>query len=193
MITLMPKKINYTLSSEELLTIEQAIKNHPDLRLRERARIIRLLHQGHKHPAVAELLAISSSQVYYWHNRWRQEGLEGLRDKQRTGRPVIGTEQVRAEVEKVLETDPQALGYAFTVWNAPRLLAYLEQELGLRMHENTLRNLLSQMDYAYRRPKHDLANLQDADAKAAAQELIDDLKKKRVRERSNYSLWTKQP
>lgn len=193
MIESMPKKINYTLSSDELLTIEQAIKNHPDLRLRERARIIRLLHQGRQHQEVADLLAISIGQVYYWHKRWRQEGVDGLSDKQRPGRPSIGTEQVRAEIEKLLETDPQELGYAFTVWNAPRLLAYLEQEQGIRMHENTLRNLLSQMDYVYRRPKHDLANLQDADAKAAAQELLDDLKKKRVPAKSNSSLWTKQP
>lgn len=193
MIGNMPKKINYTLSNEELLTIEQAIKKHPDLRLRERARIVRLLHQGHKHQAIADWLAISVGQVYYWHKRWRQEGLDGLRDKQRTGRPEIGTAAVKAEVEKLLETDPQELGYAFTVWNVPRLLAHLEQEKGIRMHENTLRNLLSQMDYAYRRPKHDLANLQDGDAKAAAQELLDDLKKKRVPEKSSYSLWTKRP
>ena len=66
MIESMPKKINYTLSESELLTIEQAIKNHPDLRLRERARIIRLLHQGYKHDVIADLLAISRSQVYYW-------------------------------------------------------------------------------------------------------------------------------
>jgi transposase len=189
----MPKKINYTLSNAELLTIEQAIKNHPDLRLRERARIIRLLHQGHQHEAVADLLAISRGQVYYWHKRWRAEGLDGLADKPRPGRPVVGTEAVRAEVEKLLATDPQELGYAFTVWNAPRLLAYLEQERGITMHENTLRNLLAKMAYAYRRPKHDLANLQDADAKAKAQELLDDLKKKPAAEKSNYSLWTKQP
>lgn len=187
------KKINYNLSTEELLTIEQAIKNHQDLRVRERARIIRLLHKGHNHQEVAELLSISSGQVYWWHKRWREEGLTGLSDKPRSGRPTIGNEELLAQLEAVLETDPQELGYAFTVWNIPRLLAYLDQEMGVRMHENTLRNLLRKMAYVYRRSKHDSTSLQDADAKARAEEVLDALKKRPVPKKSNFSLWTKQP
>lgn len=193
MLHTMPKKINYTLTSEELLTIEQAIKNHEELRVRERARIIRLLHKGHKHQEVADLLAISIGQVYWWHKRWREESLDGLSDKQRTGRPPIGTEEVRAQVEKLLETEPQELGYAFTVWNAPRLLTYMKEEVGVQMHENTLRNILADMGFVYRRPKHDLTSLQDAEAKERAEEVIDELKKKPAPAKSNYSLWTKQP
>lgn len=177
MIDTMPKKINYTLSNEELLTIERAIKNHPDLRVRERARIIRLLHQGRRSKQIAGLLAISYGQVYYWHQRWCQAGLDGLGDKPRSGRPPIGTEELKAKLEKLLEINPQDLGYAFTAWNLPRLQTYLNQEWGVTMHINTLRNLLSEMDYVYRRPKHDLGNLQDPDAKAAAQETLDELKK----------------
>jgi transposase len=182
----MPKKINYTLTNKELLTIEQAIKNDENLRVRERARIIRLLHRGQKHQEVADLLAISIGQVYWWHQRWRKEGLAGLSDKQRTGRPTIGTEEVRAQLEKLLETEPQELGYAFTVWNAPRLLTYMKEEAGVQMHENTLRNILADMGFVYRRPKHDLTSLQDAQAKERAEEVLDELKKK-------PALWTKQP
>lgn len=189
----MPKKINYTLTQTELLNIEQAIKNHPDLRLRDRARIIRLLHLEHKPQEVAELLSISPGQVYYWHKRWRTEGLDGLADRPRSGRPVVADEDLQAELEKLLATNPQELGYAFTVWGVSRLLAYLKKELGTSMHENTLRNLLDKMGYVYRRPKHDLANLQDEDAKAKAQEMLDDLKKKPAPVKSTYSLWTKQP
>jgi len=187
----MPKKINYTLTNTELLTIEQAIKSHPDLRVRERSRIIRLLHQGYNHEAIAELQAISIGQVYYWHKRYREEGLAGLTDKQRTGRPVVGTEAVRTQITAVLETDPQELGYAFTVWDVPRLLTHLQEECGIQMHRNTLRNLLLDMDYVHRRPKHDLGNLQDKEAKESAQEWLEELKKRPKPEKSNFSLWTK--
>ena len=193
MLEAMPKKINYTLSNEELLTLEQVIKNHEELRVRERARIIRLLHKGQKQLEVAELLAISVGQVYWWHKRWREEGLVGLSDKPRPGRPTIGTKEVRAQIEKLLESEPQELGYAFTIWNAPRLLTYLKEELGIQMHENTLRNLLADMGFVYRRPKHDLTSLQDADAKERAEEVLDALKKKLAPAKSNFSLWTKQP
>ena len=81
--------------------------------------------------------------------------------------------------------------YGFNVWTVKRLLAHMEQETGVRVHENTLRNMLEELDYVLRRPKHDLGNLQDEKAKATAQEIIEDLKKKPNAVKSNYSLWTK--
>jgi transposase len=189
----MPKRNNYTLTESELLTIEQAIKNDLDLRLRQRALIIRLLHKGYKPEAIADVLSISTGPIYYWHNRWRKEGLDGLRDKPRSGRPPISNEAYRHKLEEVLATDPRELGFAFSVWTPARLLAYMEQETGVVMHENTLRNLLNELDYVYRRPKHDLRHLQDKEAKAAAEETLEMLKKKPSMAKSNFSLWTKRP
>jgi putative transposase len=189
----MPKRIEYTLTETELLTIEQAIKNDPDLRLRQRAQIVRLLHKGYKPEAIADVLSISTGPVYYWHSRWRKEGLDGLRDKPRSGRPRIGDEAYRHKLEEVLATDPQRLGFAFTVWTPARLLAYMEQETGVAMHENTLRNLLDELDYVYRRPKHDMSHLQDKKAKAEAEETLEMLKKKPNKAKSNFSLWMKRP
>jgi hypothetical protein len=38
-----------------------------------------------------------------------------------------------------------------------------------------------------------LGNLQDEKAKVTAEEILEELKKKPVAEKSNYSLWTKRP
>jgi len=46
MMKAMPKRINPILSESQQSEIEQAIKSQEDLRVRERARIIRLLHKG---------------------------------------------------------------------------------------------------------------------------------------------------
>jgi len=189
----MPKKINYTLSEEELLAIEQAIKNHPDLRVRERARLIRLLHKGHKHPEVAEIMGISVGQVYWWHKRWRQERVEGLADFPRSGRPHAADEGYRARLEELMETDPHELGYGFNVWTSARLMAHMKRETGVVVTERTFLNILARMDFVYRRPKHDLAPLQEKEAKERAEETVDELKKKPKEKRSNFSLWTKQP
>ena len=68
----MPKRINYSLSESQENELEQAIKSHTDLRVRERARIIRLLHKGRPPQEVAELLAVSVGQVYWWSKRWQK-------------------------------------------------------------------------------------------------------------------------
>lgn len=189
----MPKIIKYTLTESELLTIEQTIKKDPDLRVRQRAQIIRLLHKGYEPAEIAELLSMSTGPVYYWHKRWREEGIDGLRDKARSGRHVKGDEAYRQQLEETLEADPQELGYAFTVWTPARLLAHMTTKTNVTMHPNTLRNMLKEMDYVYRRPKHALDHLQDEAVKEAAQETVEMLKKKQKQKKSNFSLWTKQP
>lgn len=189
----MPKKINYTLTESELLTIEQAIKSDPDGRVQQRALIIRLLHKGRKPDEVADLLSISVGQVYWWHKRWRQAGLDSLSDKERSGRPPVDDEAYRRKLEEVLETEPHELGYGFNVWDTPRLMAHMAKETGVTMTDRTFRNVLDRMDYVYRRPKHDLTPLQDKAAQERAEETIEALKKKPKKAKSNFSLWTKRP
>ena len=189
----MPKLINYTLSESELLTIEQAIKSDPDWRVQQRAHIIRLLHKGHKPEEVADLLVISIGQVYWWHGRWRQDGLAGLSDKERSGRPPIDDEAYRQKLEQLLLTEPHELGYGFNVWDTSRLMAHMGKETGVTMTDRTFRNILDRMDYVYRRPKHDLTPLQDQEARERAEETIETLKKKPNEAKSNFSLWMKRP
>jgi len=53
--------------------------------------------------------------------------------------------------------------------------------------------LLDDLGYVYRRPKHDLTHLQNAQAKQQALELLDELKKGATTMLSNSSLWMKLP
>ena len=189
----MPKKINYTLTTEQLQTIETAIKNHPNLRVRQRAQMIRLLNLGHKPQEVGELLSVSGALVYMWHSRWREAGLEGLVDKAKPGRPKVGGEEYRKRLAEIIETDPHTLGYGFNVWTTKRLILHMEKETAVLVHKNTMINMLEELDYVFRRPKHDLSNLQNKEAKETAADILEDLKKKPNKAKSNYSLWTKQP
>lgn len=188
----MPKRIDYTLTENELSEIEEAIKNHADLRVRQRARIIRLLNLGYKRQEIAKILSISTGQVHYWYKRWKESGIEGLSDLQRSGRPPVTTDEYNRKLEEAIETEPKELGFAFNVWTKAKLRAYMHELTGILVHPNTLSNRLKKLGYAYLRPKHDLTSLQDENAKEKAVETLDELKKKPKRAKSTYSLWTKQ-
>ena len=189
----MPKRVDYTLSDDEIVIIETAIDKHADLRVRERARIVRLLHLGHAQKETAHLLKMSVGKVNYWYKRWKEEGIEGLADKSRDGRPRITDEAYEKLLAKTIETDPQTLGFKFTVWGVETLRAYMYQQTGIQVHANTLRNRLAEMDYVYRRPKHDLNGLHDETTRERAVEVIEMLKKSQKKEKSTSSLWMKQP
>jgi transposase len=189
----MPKRIDYQLSEREQKVIKQAIRSDPRPEVRQRAQVIRLLHLGKKPAEVAELMGISLVSAYGWHERWRREGVEGLADKPRSGRPPLATAEYRAKLAEVMGKEPSTFGYSFTVWTVARLIAHLAQETEIRLSEDTLRTLLKEQDYVYRRPKHDLKPLQDKAAKQRALETLEMLKKRPRPASSNYSLWTKRP
>ena len=73
-----------------------------------RARIVLLSAEGNTYHAVAEGVGISRQAVCKWHNRYLQQGLSGLHDELRPGRPrSISDEEVAMIVRKTLKTKPQ--------------------------------------------------------------------------------------
>ena len=189
----MPKRINYQLNAEDLKQVEAAMQSADDGQVRQRATAIRMLHLGQPALAVSELLNVSLATVYNWHEGWRASGLAGLADAPRSGRPKVATDAYVRALRDTIECDPTTLGYEFTVWTIGRLLAHLVHVTGITMSDESFRTLLAEQGYVYRRPKHDRKPLQDPQARATAQTLLDELKKRPKPVRSSYSLWTKPP
>lgn len=187
----MAKARDYNLNEDEMAQLERAIRQDKRPEVRQRSIAIRLLHLGHKAEEVAQMQAVSKPTVYGWWKRWMAGGLEGLANKPRSGRPQKADENYIALVQEVVEQEPADLGYGFTVWTVDRLRAHLAQETGLELSEPAFRALLKRQGYRYRRPKHDLGHLQDPAAKADANELLDQLKKRASETISHSSLWTK--
>lgn len=107
MITGRPKK-PIMLSNEEREQLT-AIANSRSLPygLVRRANIILLAADGISNNIVAERVGISRQGVCYWRKRYFQQGLTGLHDELRPGRPrSISDEEIAVLVRKTLETKP---------------------------------------------------------------------------------------
>ena len=188
----MNRLIDFTLNEAQIGDVEQAINHAPQPEVRQRAIAIRLLHLGHAPEAVAEMLMVAPSTVWNWHRRYRADGISGLANRARSGRPAKADSHYLAEVERALDTDPRELGYAFSVWTINKLRKHLEQRTGILLSYTRFRALLRKQAYVYRQPKHDLSDLQDAEAKVAAEAFLDWLKKSPSPTLpSSSSLWTK--
>jgi transposase len=188
----MTKALDYHLTEEELEAIETAIHHDKRAEVRQRCTVIRLLHLGHKPDKVAEMYAVSKPSIYGWFARWKAGGIDGLAIKPRSGRPSKTDEAYRQKLEEVIEKEPKELGYDFAVWTVDRLRLHMEKETGIGLSECRMRALIKRKGYRYRRPKFDLSHLQDKDAKARADELLERLKKRSSETISSSSLWTKQ-
>jgi transposase len=56
-------------------------------RVCQRVLMIANMLEGLEHEAAARLAGLSRSSAYQWHNRYEEDGIEGLRDRPRPGRP----------------------------------------------------------------------------------------------------------
>jgi transposase len=189
----MGKRRDYHLNEDELAELEQAIHHDGRPEVRQRGLAIRQLHLGHKAEEIAEIHVVSKPTVYGWWDRWCEGGVEGLANRPKSGRPAKWDEAYLNLLEQVIEQEPAELGYRFTIWTVDRLRLHLAKKTDVELSEPGLRALLKKQGFRYRRPKHDLGHLQDPEAKADADELLNELKKRSAETISHSSLWTKQP
>lgn len=190
----MSRRVNFTLTDEQLADIEQAINYSPHPEVRQRAIAIRLLHLGHKPEQVADMVAITANTIWTWHRRWRTNGIAGLEDRPKPGRKTKADADYLHQLEAALASDPQQLGLAYHIWTLNKLRLYLHQQTGILLSYTRFRALLSKLNYVWRQPKHDLSALQDPQAQQVAGQVLDWLKKTSpsVPSRlSNSSSWTK--
>lgn len=129
---------------------ELAHSRTAEARLRDRARICWLAHQGQRVRAIQEALGIADGTVRLWITRFNADGLDGLRDRRRGGRPATYTaEQVGAVVATSL-TDPQALSLPFGSWTLDRLAAYLNEERGIAIKRSRIGEILQREGLRWR-------------------------------------------
>jgi transposase len=94
-----------------------------EARLVQRAKIVLLCSEGAAISKIAEKLDIRPNTVLAWRDRYREEGLEGLYDRERSGRPVTYGEVFRNEVLQLLQTPPPD---GLACWDGPRIAAHLK-------------------------------------------------------------------
>lgn len=189
----MATRRNYQLGKEDVQKLERAMHNDGRVEVVQRATAIRQLHLGATPQEVAEMFVVNASTVYHWWERWQAGGIEGLSQRPKQGRPPKADAAYWQQLEAVLDSDPKTCGYSFTVWTTARLRDHLAEVTGVRLSTEWLRVQMEARGYVYRRPKADLRALQNAPARAEAEQLLKRLKKTHKAGLSSFSLWTKQP
>lgn len=162
--TPMPGKIFvHPLRRSERKSLEHLAKHARDARQVNRARAILLSNQGKSLLEIAELLDMPPTCVATWIRRYEAEGIEGLADKPRAGRPRKATPEFELRLLELVEKPPQEhdATLPFSVWTVELLILQLVKEGYPSVCDDTVRNALHRLEFAYLRPKLDLTHKQD--------------------------------
>jgi transposase len=120
-----PRAVEVEVSADERRQLEAWARRPSSAQaLAQRSRIVLLAAEGLKNTQIAERLGIGRDTAASWRRRYASEGLDGLLDEPRPGRPrTISDAQVEEVIVRTLESVPKDA----THWST-RSLA---KELGL--------------------------------------------------------------
>lgn len=139
----MPKRLKIrTLTKDETQELKRLLnsRNAP-VKLVQRASIIQaLLDEPELGAAKAGRRAGYKNDASgpYWVHRFNEEGLAGLEDKARPGRPPEHSEEVKGKLLDLVLQKPRTLGYPFELWTLLRLQTAFAEREGVQLSDSTI-------------------------------------------------------
>ena len=109
----MGSSLKFHLTEAEVEAVREAINHDPRPEVRQRATAVHLLYLGHKPTEVAKIMAVSLVTIYKWWHRWQDNGLAGLANRAKSGRPAKADAGYIALLEQTLDVSPLDLGFDF--------------------------------------------------------------------------------
>lgn len=130
-----------------------------------RAQMVLLSDRGFTVPQIAAIHACGQDVVRIWLHRYQRKGVAGLEDEPRSGRPPKEP-LARLIVDTQASQSPPCSGHVQTCWSVSLLSAFLARRFRLALSCTSLRRLLHQMGWRWRRPRLAPARKRDSEAEA---------------------------
>jgi putative transposase len=167
------KKLKITTKTAE--EIKELIKSKESYQIGSRLVSILPLAMGQSSRKAQDLLLLSHNQICIWAKRFEKDGLEGLKDKPKSGRkPRIDEAQLKWFENLVLHESPTKYKFNTETWTAPLLVEVLLKECNLNYSDDTVYILLKKkLGLTHKKGK---GFYKEAD-KEKRTEFVDDLKK----------------
>ena len=124
--------------------------------------------EGVPYRTIAQNLGVNYRNVYDWINNFRKFGLEGIRNRRKSGgrRPIISTAKNRELIKDlVLNKSPRTFGYLKNTWSMRLLATYLSSILGINVSRMQTWRIIRDLGIVYKQPKLKLEKDDDYEQK----------------------------
>jgi transposase len=142
---------------QQLIRLSKQALRDGAYRVAHRLHAVALNMEGRSAPEIADVLKVHRSNVCLWLQRWQEEGMEGILEGHRPGRPPTLSERQRQELVDILESGPVAYGFSSGVWTCPMIARVIEDEFSLSYHSAHVSRILHVLEFSVQRPQKVLA------------------------------------
>lgn len=151
-------KIHGTVKKiERLVELSKQALRDGAYRVATRLHAVALNMEGKSAPEIADALKVHRTKVCQWFQRWQENGIEGLLEGHRTGRPERLSAKQHLALSDILDSGPVAYGFNSGVWTCPMVCRIIEEEFSIRYHPAHVSRILHKLEFSVQRPKKILA------------------------------------
>jgi transposase len=140
-------------AQEMLWVLQDEIRRSEEARYDHRLHGVLLVAQGMSAPQVAQLLGDGRRTVEYWVKRFNAEGLSGLVEGERAGRPSRLSEFQIEQIGEVLRDSPRAHGMRANLWDGKTLAEWLLRNWAVELSVRQCQRLFRQLGFRQRTPR----------------------------------------
>lgn len=140
------------LSDEARQDLNELLQNEIG-RIAQRALIVLWSSEQIPVSEIAQRLYVKAKTVRKWIHRYQQDGVEGLYDLARSGRPSLITPGIEQSVFMQVNQPPYTFGYVFAFWTVATLTQHLISKCWQQVSPWIVRRVLLKLGFRCRRPK----------------------------------------
>ena len=152
----MPAPLRLTLTEAARAEVVARFNAARAAETRLRYQMVLLAADGRTSGQIAPLVQRSPDTVARVLKRYLAAGPAGVPHRPRPGRPAAAPPAWAAELRRVIELDPHAVGVDSANWTTGLLAGYLAARTGHRSSDETVRLALHRADYVCKRPTRSL-------------------------------------
>lgn len=147
------KRIPISDNETVIFILQEEIRRSYEARYDHRLHAVLIVAQGLSCRKTATLLGDSPRSVAYWVNRFEAEGLSGLADTDRPGRPRRLNEQQLYEIQEALRSSPATYGMTANLWDGKLLSHFIRERFGIKLGVRQCQRLFRQLGFRLREPR----------------------------------------
>lgn len=133
--------------------LRKEIRRNDDAKYDHRLHAVLLAVDGRSPYEVADLLGDAPRSVYNWITRFREQGLDGLREESRPGRPKQLSEKQLKALAKDLIRSPADFGYGQPVWDGALLSYHIERSFSVSLGVRQCQRMFHKLGMRLLRPR----------------------------------------
>ena len=147
------KPLTIKESETVVLGLQDEIRRSDDSRYDHRLHGLLLVAQGMSCRQVAELLGDSPRTVAYWVRRFETDGLAGLTEDDKSGRPRrLNDEQIET-IDAALRMTPGDFALSGNLWDGKTLSAFVKRKWDIHLGTRQCQRLFRQLGFRLRKPR----------------------------------------